>query len=609
MRFLGGFLSPWLVCRERSFMLRQGLQCLAVIGATPFVLPSHAVFDWAEALVLAALLLPLSALVFVALTEVLIGAQTIVTLGLCLTSIALALAGAGIGPVGAALFIAAIEAFLTLNPIVIGICGLSLFSVLTAMVLVPLPVYARVSGIGDADILWLGGSLLYASILMLHGALLRKRDERRHLCRATPNMAEILDNLVDLAVVHDRMGCARALNRIGERLLGIDATQLQGRGFFDHVHVLDRPLFLQALANVDESAEPCRAMVRLRGVGETPPVQEPFFRWFDVSMSQMPPSAFDAESRMSGATSILAIYHDITELKQQEERLVRESAEALAAHQAKDRFLANMSHELRTPLNAIIGFAEMLSHPNLCPSDPLKQREYATIIHESGEHLLHVVNSILDMSKIHSGTFILEPQPLLIAPLIEACCDMLRPSAEAKQIHFEQILDDTQTEILADRQACKQILLNLLSNAVKFTPPSGSVSVAMMVDEQFLWINVRDTGIGIEASDISRLGEPFFQAGDNPRRQAEGTGLGLSIVQGLVDLHGGKLVIESELAKGTSMNVYLPREGCPDDAIITAIEDTDGRAGRKDQCLDTSGRRHAAAEISMLKDAKVRKIA
>ncbi len=226
----------------------------------------------------------------------------------------------------------------------------------------------------------------------------------------------------------------------------------------------------------------------------------------------------------------------------------------------KDRFLANVSHELRTPLNAIIGFSEMLGNPELAPKDPGRMREYANIINQSGQHLLSLVNTILDMSKIDSGNFEIEPEHFNLPGLIDFCCDVVKLKAEEKKLSLTRVCPPQLEEIVADKRACKQILLNIISNAVKFTPEGGSVAVRVRADGAHVEIAVSDTGIGVTPKDLSRLGDPFFQAKATYDRPYEGAGLGLSIVRGLVALHGGSMVFESAPGEGACVTVRLPMD-------------------------------------------------
>jgi cell cycle sensor histidine kinase DivJ len=252
----------------------------------------------------------------------------------------------------------------------------------------------------------------------------------------------------------------------------------------------------------------------------------------------------------------------------------------------RQRLLANVSHELRTPLNAIIGFSEMLANVDLCPKSPDQQREYARIINASGQHLLSVVNTILDMSKIESGVFAIEPEHFDLGALIDFSCDLVKLKAQQKKIELLAACTPNMSEVVADKRACKQILLNLLSNAVKFTPEGGRVTISARQDNgsdgAFVDINVSDTGIGVTPAELKRLGDPFFQARATYDRPYEGAGLGLSIVRGLVALHGGVISFASEPNQGASVTVRLPidcRKAVRADALSARIETLPRREG------------------------------
>jgi cell cycle sensor histidine kinase DivJ len=220
-----------------------------------------------------------------------------------------------------------------------------------------------------------------------------------------------------------------------------------------------------------------------------------------------------------------------------------------------------VSHELRTPLNAIIGFSEMLSTDEQGSLDAGKRLDYARIIHASGHHLLDVVNTLLDISKIESGAMTIEQEPLDLAEMAEDCCKLMALRAEAGDIGLERVVGPDLPSVLGDRRALKQVVINLLSNAIKFTPAGGRVVLAVVRDGDMIDLSVSDTGIGISAVDLPRLGDPFFQAKGAYDRTYEGTGLGLSVVRGLVGLHGGRLTIESAPGIGTRVAVRLPVKG------------------------------------------------
>jgi two-component system, cell cycle sensor histidine kinase DivJ len=385
----------------------------------------------------------------------------------------------------------------------------------------------------------------------------------------------------DVVMRHDRTGATLSVGRQCETVFGIAPRELMGRGFFERIHVADRPLFLKTIADALAATEVFTATLRLRTAAldrEQSSYKEPVFVW-----AEMRARRFEKVSDVSGeveASAVITVIRDITRQKMHEQELDAARAEAERANMWKDRFLANVSHELRTPLNAIIGFSELLGNEELTPRDPVKQREYARIIHASGEHLLAVVNTILDMSKIEAGSFELTPEPFQLADLIASCCDMVRLRAEEASIELVRDIADDLAELVADKRACKQVVLNLLSNAVKFTPSNGRVTIHARMEDNFVLICVSDTGIGIHSQDMPRLGDPFFQARSSYDRPYEGTGLGLSVVRGLVGLHGGTISIESAQGEGTQVMVRLPGDCREASIVATRTAKIEARARR-----------------------------
>ena len=220
---------------------------------------------------------------------------------------------------------------------------------------------------------------------------------------------------------------------------------------------------------------------------------------------------------------------DLTELVEAKRRAENARMEAESASRAKSAFLANMSHELRTPLNAIIGFSETMLTQFFGPIGSEKYHEYAKAIHQSGHHLLNLVNDILDMAKIESEACELSPEPFNLSEIVTDSFQIVQAIADQNQVELVKQLPDAVSVITADKRAIKQILLNLVSNAVKFTPEGGSVVVSATATKNDLTLCVEDTGIGIRADDISKLTEPFVQGSRNQAYlAAEGTGLGLS---------------------------------------------------------------------------------
>ena len=232
----------------------------------------------------------------------------------------------------------------------------------------------------------------------------------------------------------------------------------------------------------------------------------------------------------------------------------RERAEAEA--RAKARFLANMSHELRTPLNAIMGFSDIM-RSRLFGDLPPRYREYAELIHESGQHLLDLINDVLDVTKIEADKYVLSTETFDVREVANAALRILRQQADDAGLKLRGVLPTEPLLVCADRRAIKQMVLNLVSNALKFTPSGGAVTVTFVEGAGALDIVVSDTGLGIAPEDLARLGRPFEQAGDADDR-ARGTGLGLSLVRAFARLHGGEMSLESRLGEGTAVTVRLP---------------------------------------------------
>jgi signal transduction histidine kinase len=228
-----------------------------------------------------------------------------------------------------------------------------------------------------------------------------------------------------------------------------------------------------------------------------------------------------------------------------------------AASRHKSEFLANMSHELRTPLNAILGFSEVLAE-RMFGEVNAKQAEYLQDILSSGRHLLSLINDILDLSKVEAGRLELELGRLHLPTALDNALTLVRERATRHGITLTQSVDERVGDIVADERKVKQILLNLLSNAVKFTPEGGRVGVAATAAEDGVTIAVSDTGIGIAPEDQAAIFEEFRQVGREDARKQEGTGLGLTLAKKFVELHGGRIWVESHVGQGSTFSFTLP---------------------------------------------------
>ena len=231
------------------------------------------------------------------------------------------------------------------------------------------------------------------------------------------------------------------------------------------------------------------------------------------------------------------------------------------ANTAKSQFLASMSHELRTPLNAILGFSEIIRDESLGRIEIPKYREYADDIHQSGLHLLNVVNDVLDMAKIEAGKIELHDQEIVIGESIERSIKFVATLAATADIALEMQVPAGLPLVRADDVKLQQVLLNLLSNAVKFTPGGGRIRVDVAADWRHgLTITVADNGIGIAPNDIARVLQPFGQADSGFARKYNGTGLGLPLARSIIELHGGELTLDSAVGVGTTVRLRLPAD-------------------------------------------------
>jgi two-component system cell cycle sensor histidine kinase PleC len=257
----------------------------------------------------------------------------------------------------------------------------------------------------------------------------------------------------------------------------------------------------------------------------------------------------------------------IAELKHEKLNSDEARRRAETANKAKSRFLATMSHELRTPLNAIMGFSEVMKEQVMGPLENPTYREYANNIYQSGGHLLHLINEILDLSRIEAGRYELNEDRISLIDIAEDCHRLLKLKAETKGLDLVENYAQGLPPVWADQRAMRQILLNLMSNALKFTPKGGRIVVTIAPDEDgAMVISVLDTGPGIPADEIPKVLQAFGQGSLAHETAEGGTGLGLPIVQSLIELHGGTFELRSELRRGTEAIVRLPRE-----RVLTAL--------------------------------------
>jgi two-component system cell cycle sensor histidine kinase PleC len=220
-----------------------------------------------------------------------------------------------------------------------------------------------------------------------------------------------------------------------------------------------------------------------------------------------------------------------------------------------------MSHELRTPLNAILGFSEVMKNEVFGPHAVPSYKEYAGDIHASGQHLLNVINEILDLSRVEAGRYELQEEVVDLSAIVEDCLHMLEMRTHGRNLNVKAVFEKGLPRIWADERALRQVALNVLSNAIKFTPPGGDITVKVgwtISGGQFL--SIRDTGAGIPENEIPLVLTSFGRGTSAIKQAQEGTGLGLPIVKSLIDLHGGSFTLKSKVREGTEVTITIPSE-------------------------------------------------
>ncbi|MFB2550990.1 sensor histidine kinase [Ensifer soli] len=361
----------------------------------------------------------------------------------------------------------------------------------------------------------------------------------------------VYDLFPGLVTLHDPRGALLSVHGRDAPALLSTLRVPEGRGFVEKVHVSDRIAFLQAIDGLRQGGD--RATVDIRFDRPEIRVEGEQFVHLRADLSALR----DAGGRL---IRVVVQSRDISE-----EMALRTAATAMAAlaesaNEAKTRFLAAVSHELRTPLNAILGFSGILAGEYFGRLENDRQREYVDLIHKSGTHLLAVVNTMLDMSKIDAGRYELVCEAFDAAEAVSSCEQMLSLQARDKGVSLTSRIQRGVGEVTADQRAFQQILINLVGNAIKFTDQGGVVTIDAAVTGRDLVLTVGDTGIGIAEDKLALIGQPFVQIQSDYTRSYEGTGLGLSLVKGLVALHGGTFSIGSRLNEGTVITVTIPLE-------------------------------------------------
>ena len=346
----------------------------------------------------------------------------------------------------------------------------------------------------------------------------------------------------DLLAIADFEGTFRRVNESWTRALGWGAEQIVGHNVLEYVHPEDRPAGRVTQQAVESGAD-------LRGFEVRARTKSGGYRWLEWTATPLVDRGI-----------IVAVGRDVTERHEAEEAVRRAQRNAEEANLAKNEFLSRMSHELRTPLNSILGFGQLLEVAEL----NLRDSESVEQIMRAGNHLLELVNEVLDIARIEAGRLELSLEPVLVSDFVAEAVDLVRPMAERQDVTVDSgDATGCAYHMLADRQRLKQVLLNILSNAVKYNRPGGVVSLSCADDDETITLRVLDTGIGISPDRLERVFTPFDRLGVESTG-VEGTGLGLSLSQALVEAMGGEITVNSRLGEGSTFTLTLPHTRAPE---------------------------------------------
>jgi PAS domain S-box-containing protein len=366
----------------------------------------------------------------------------------------------------------------------------------------------------------------------------------------------ILDTATDGIITLDENGHIRGFSAGAEALFGYRLSEVAGRPFTELLAPESRKVVRNYLAALDHSGlasvfNDGREVEAVVAQGTVPL----FIAIGRIGATSNAPTGGTA----GGGQAYCVVVRDLTQWKKTEAELRRSKEEAERASAQKSEFLANISHELRTPLNAILGFSEVMRSQRFGALSNQKYLGYANDIHESGEHLLSLINDLLDLSKVEAGKLELNFTSVNLAALVDQCLAVLQEHAAAAQVVLRKNIPAGLPNVVADQRSVKQILLNLISNAVKFTDPGGQVIVsARLARTGELTVSVKDTGIGMTETELQAAIQPFKRIESPGRNQAPGTGLGLPLSRALAEANRASFAISSERRKGTLVEITFP---------------------------------------------------
>src|SRR4051812_29192394 len=464
--------------RHRAFMAPRLLGSLAALAAFPVYIALRGAPTALEVIAFGWLIAPILLSYFLSRTGRYESAQAMSAVALASLVLTVSIATGGIASFAAIwLVLVPIEAALSASRRIVAFAsavamgGVAMLCVLTACNWLPasevvVTHHSALMAIGVASAALYASGLAFGaeSLTRTSVSLLSVEEDRYRL---------LARHMSDVITRHRPNGTVQFISPAAEALVGVQPQRLLGHGLFDRVHVADRPAYLTALSDAARGFEARSVEFRLRRDAAREAGAADFI-WVEMRCRPLEQAATTAASDRE----VVAVMRDVTDRKIQEQALDLARTAAEQADAAKSNFLATMSHELRTPLNAIIGFSEMIAQEDVLMIDAARRKEYAQLINDSGQHLLSVVNGILDMSKMESGTFELSPEPFAPRPALVSCCNLLALKARENGIDLVTRAPEDLPVLTGDPKAFRQIVLNLVSNAIKFTERGGTVAVS-----------------------------------------------------------------------------------------------------------------------------------
>ena len=548
--------------QERFLTSRTASTGAALLGLPPYLL-GNGIPTPLEGLALLALAAPFAALVWLFRTGGLAAAQTLVSLALAMFAAAAVASFGGVdSPAVLALAIVPLDAlFSGSRPAIFGAIAVAIGSFVLALALEAAPIEPA-NGLTAVFVvgLALGFGHAVAQIVSDHRLAV--------MLRLAQNAGEARENATfqaidDLVTWHDRNGSVLRANAAATKLTGVPATLLQGRGLFNLIHIADRPAYLKAISDAATAAEPVSVSLRLQvGEGALVPCRpEPAPSslatrgWHRAIWVEL--RAHRLQTAGDESCTVVAVMRDISEHRRRADELEALRRRAEQANESRARLLVAASHELRTPLDAIIGYAELMTGRESPPAVG-SPHEYPHLIAQSGRQMMGVVSTLIDLATIEAGHYDLAPEALVMTELVDEGCRSMQVCADRAGIALVQDVAPHLPPLRADGRACRQILANLLSNAIAFTPRGGLITVQVRRDGDRMTLAVRDTGIGVPSTELSRLAEPFYRGSSARGRAERGSGLGLTMVRDLAALQGGRVTFASGPAGGLAATVSLP---------------------------------------------------